>query len=72
LATLAARRKRRGPVWVVLVLASLLIPVVVGGCGNVVTPIPSAAPGVYTIPITATGSSSGITHTAPLTLTVTP
>jgi hypothetical protein len=72
LATLAARRKRRGPVWVVLVLASLLIPVAVGGCGRVVTPIPSAAPGVYTIPITATGSSSGITHTAQLTLTVTP
>ena len=72
LATLAARRKRRRPVWVVLVLASLLIPVAVGGCGRVVTPIPSAAPGVYTIPIKATGSSSGITHTAQLTLTVTP
>jgi hypothetical protein len=71
LATLAARRKRAGPLWL-LVFASLLIPVVVGGCGRVVTPIPSAAPGVYTIPITATGSSSGITHTAQLTLTVTP
>jgi len=38
----------------------------------VVTPIPSAAPGVYTIPIKAAGATSGIAHTAQLTLTVTP
>jgi hypothetical protein len=40
--------------------------------GNIITPFNSAAPGTYTIPITATGVSTGIAHTVTLTLTVTP
>jgi hypothetical protein len=49
------------------------LPVGLTGCGsNVITPVPSAAPGIYTIPITATGATTGLTHSTQLTLTVTP
>lgn len=54
-----------------------LIPVslALSGCGEIITPYdvpPSAVPGTYIIPITATGASSGISHTTQLTLIVTP
>jgi hypothetical protein len=45
------------------------------GCGTLIFPIdipPSVAPGTYTIPITATGTTTNLTHTAQLTLTITP
>ena len=38
---------------------------------NTTGAVPSAAPGTYTIPVTATGATTGITHTVPLTLIVT-
>ena len=37
-----------------------------------ITLLPSAAPGIYAIPIAATGTTSGLVHSAQLTLTVTP
>ena len=40
--------------------------------GSIIIPIPSAGPGIYTIPITATGATTGLIHTAQLTLVVTP
>jgi uncharacterized membrane protein len=42
------------------------------GCGSLIYPLPSAQPGTYTIPITATGDSTGLAHAAQLTLTITP
>jgi hypothetical protein len=72
LGLLIAGRRRRG-VKLVVLLAAAAIPLALSGCGvNVITPVPSAAPGVYGIPVTATGSNSGIAHAAQLTLTVTP
>jgi hypothetical protein len=60
-----------------LLIFLALIPAsfALAGCGEIIYPYdvpPSAAPGTYTIPITATGATTGITHTANLTLTVTP
>jgi hypothetical protein len=40
--------------------------------GDKIIPVPSAAPGIYSIAVIATGANSAITHTATLTLTVTP
>jgi hypothetical protein len=59
----------------VLLLATLTMTFALVGCGNDIFPydIPaSVAPGTYTIPITATGNVTGISHTAQLVLTVTP
>jgi len=71
-AALGHRRKRRLPVLLMGLLLACL-PIAVIGCGSsVITPLPSAAPGIYTIPITATGTTTGLTHTAQLTLTATP
>jgi hypothetical protein len=69
---LAGRRRRR--VWPLLI-AILILPAMLAlaSCGgNVITAIPSAAPGTYIIPVTATGAATGLTHTVQLTLTVTP
>jgi hypothetical protein len=64
---------RRSPLAARLFLAILSVVALAGlsACGNIITRIPSAAPGTYTIPITA-AAASGLTHTATLTLTVTP
>jgi hypothetical protein len=72
---IAARHRRRSSVWLLMLLAigSISAALAAGGCGgSVIIPVPSTAPGVYAIPITATGASSGVTHSALLTLTVTP
>jgi len=58
-----------------LLVAILTLPsaLLFTACGaNVIIPIPGAAPGTYTIPITATGAASGIAQTASLTLQITP
>lgn len=71
-AAFAARRRRRVSVWMLAVI-SVSLALAVGGCGgSIITPVPSTAPGVYAIAVTATGATSGITHAAQLTLTVTP
>jgi hypothetical protein len=70
LAALAGRRRLWPLLIAVLVLPAMLA---LGGCGgNVVSPVLSAAPGIYVIPVTATGAATGLTHTAQLTLTVSP
>lgn len=70
---LAMFARRRRQVNLLMALVGLTIPLVLGGCGsNLITPVPSAAPGVYVIPVMATGMSSGVVHEAQLTLTVTP
>ena len=78
-ATMASRRRsrlgRRIAHRTLLLLALLSIPVALslGGCGgNIIFPIPSTAPGTYTIPVTGTGTTTGLTQTAQLTLIVTP
>jgi len=73
--TLAARRRRScrrsNSLPLLLVILSLPTLLALTSCGgNVITPIPSTAPGTYTIPITATGAT-GLTHTAQLSLIVT-
>ncbi|QNI37717.1 Ig-like domain-containing protein [Edaphobacter albus] len=63
-----------------LFLAFACIAGMLSGCGGKgasvsVPPVsipPSATPGTYTIPVTATGMTTGITRTVQLTLTVTP
>ena len=74
---LAAYSRRRTTRLRLLVLLFALIPasLALTGCGEIIYPYeipPSAAPGTYTIPITATGASTGLTHTANLTLQITP
>ncbi len=59
-----------------LLLLFVLLPasLVLTGCGELIYPYavpPSAVPGTYTIPITATGTSTGLTHTPNLTLQIT-
>lgn len=69
---LAARSRRRVHAWMFAFLLGGLA-LAISGCGSsIITPVPSTAPGVYAIAITATGASSGVTHAAQLTLTVTP
>lgn len=71
LVALRGRTRRRLSLLLAVSLASL--PLFLGGCGSsIIAPVPSAAPGTYTIPIVATGASTGLTHTASLALTVTP
>ena len=70
---LAARRRRRFSVLnFVLLAAFFMAALTLAGCGSLIYPLPSAVPGTYTIPITATGASTGLTHTAQLTLTISP
>lgn len=73
--TVAIRRRRRNMRLSLILLAFLALPLALtlASCGgSVITPVPGVAPGTYTIPITATAVSTGLTHTAQLTLTVTP
>jgi hypothetical protein len=58
-----------------MLLAVVAIPVMLGlgSCGgNVIYPVASTAPGVYTISVMATGTASGLAQAVQLTLTVTP
>ena len=58
-----------------LFLAFACLTGILSGCGGKSAPVtvpPSAVPGTYTVPVTATGMTTGITRTVQLTLTVTP
>jgi hypothetical protein len=60
-----------------LVLTCAVVPLLVNltGCTTIVFPYnvpPSAAPGTYTLPITGTSATNGISHTTQVTLTITP
>lgn len=73
--TRGRNRGKLGIGLVVLVLALLPLSLALAGCGEIILPAeipPSVAPGTYIIPITATGAVSGISHSAQLTLQVTP
>jgi large repetitive protein len=73
LAGILAFRRRTPLRLVFLLLAILPAAISLTGCGVVTIPYtPPGAPGTYTIPITATGVTTGITHTAQLTVVVTP
>jgi hypothetical protein len=73
LTLLTRRRSQRLRRLLLLLILTLPTTLLVTSCASsIITPIPSAAPGTYTIPITATGASSNIAHTANLTLQITP
>lgn len=66
-------RARRPTLLVVAAILTLPVALLLTACGSsVIIPIPAATPGTYTIPITATGASTGITHSTNLTLQITP
>jgi hypothetical protein len=76
-ACLAGRRRRgvwprRLLLWAVVCVSAPAMLTLAGCGGDVISPVPSAAPGTYIIPVTATGALTGRTHTAQLTLTVSP
>jgi hypothetical protein len=76
-AALTRRKSARSskPIRLLLLLAALALPaaLALNGCGgNQIAPVPSAAPGTYIIPVTATATTTGLIRTAQLTLTVTP
>ena len=67
------RRKRRPALFLLAVILTLPTALLITACdSSVITPIPAAAPGTYTIPITATGATTGIAHTTNLILQITP
>jgi hypothetical protein len=73
LTLLAKRRWMRGRgVRLLAVLSTVLLSIALGACSSNVSLIPAAAPGTYVIPITATGATTNLSHSASLTLTVTP
>lgn len=74
-AAIASRRAAKSPLRLLTILLAATILTAALGCGEVIYPYdvpPFAATGTYTIPITATGAASGVTHTANLTLQITP
>lgn len=75
-ALLAALSRRRTRLRLFLLLFALIpTTIALSGCGEIIYPYdppPSAAPGTYTIPITATGAVSHLAHAASLTLQITP
>lgn len=66
------KRKRKLPTLVAALLCVAALRFGLTGCANVFHSIDLVAPGAYTIPITAVDAASGITHTASMTLKVTP
>jgi len=71
-----SRRSRPAPLRLLTLLLALLpLSLALSGCGEIILPYsvpPFATPGTYTIPITATGANTHISHTANLTLTIAP
>lgn len=63
--------RRRASLLAMLVFASVCCAGLVG-CTTVRTPLATLAPGTYVIPVTATSQDSGLTHTANLTVVVSP
>ena len=73
LAALRRRRQTRSLSLTLLALSALPIALALTSCAaNQITPVAAVAPGTYTIPITATGATTGISHSTTLTLVVTP
>ena len=74
-AAVAARRRRTALRLLILLLAAIPLALPLTGCGTLIYPLaipPSATPGTYIIPIGASAANTGLTHTAQLTLTITP
>jgi hypothetical protein len=68
-----SRNAHRRTLFFFAAILTLPAALLLTACGSsVVTPIPSATPGTYAIPITATGASTGASHSATLTLQITP
>ena len=77
IAAFPRRRAGRHPRLRLMVLLLAAMPTLMSftGCSTEIIPFDlpaSAAPGTYTLSVTASGSATGITHTVELTLTVTP
>lgn len=73
--TLSRKSRRASLRLLALLLALLPLSLTLSGCTTIIDaydPPPFAAPGTYTIPITATGAATHLSHTANLTLTITP
>jgi hypothetical protein len=73
--TRSRRHGKPGVRLLMFALAVLPLSLALAGCGQLIISAeipPSVAPGTYIIPITATGAASGVSHTAQLTLQVTP
>jgi Bacterial Ig-like domain (group 3)/FG-GAP-like repeat len=51
-------------------LAAIPLALSLSGCGEIIVGPPAVEPGTYTIPVTATGATTGAIHTAQLTLIV--
>jgi hypothetical protein len=66
----SGRKFRRRIHLLLFLLAGISMPLAFSGCGTTILPI-GLAPGTYTIPVVATGASTGISHAAQLILTVT-
>jgi hypothetical protein len=76
-AAFTRRRNKRltGLRLLLLLLAAIPISATLTGCGEIIYPFaipPSATPGTYTLQIVASGATTGVTHTANLTLQITP
>jgi large repetitive protein len=74
-AAIAVCRRRANRLRVrVLLLALAAVPVALSlsGCGEIILGPPAVPPGTYMIPVAATSPMYSVTHTAQLTLTVTP
>jgi Bacterial Ig-like domain (group 3)/FG-GAP-like repeat len=70
-AALRIRRKSGRSHYLLLILAAVPFTLALSGCDTLIlTNAPTST--TYTIPITATGVSTGVAHSAQLTLTVTP
>jgi parallel beta-helix repeat protein len=71
-----SRKSRRTPLRLLTLLFTLApLSLALSGCTTIIgayDPPAAAAPGTYTIPITATGAATHVSHTANLTLTITP
>jgi hypothetical protein len=67
-----ARRGRRITTLLTAVAGFIAIATLTGCGPSIILPPPSVAAGTYTIPINATGATTGLSHTATLTLAVTP
>ena len=70
LSSLVRRRRRLPTMLVTVVLFSQIFWTM--GCTTISFPISSVAPGTYSIPVTATDESTHVSHSATLTLVVTP
>ncbi|MBS1801299.1 MAG: Ig-like domain repeat protein [Acidobacteria bacterium] len=64
-----SRRRQTLPRLLLLIVATFAATLSITGCDGLYPA--STAPGVYTIQVTASGAASGLSHSAPITVTVT-